>query len=179
MLQSTIWNKVLYGTKYYMLQSTKCYTVLNITKYYMCIPLNSMFLHGNSLWITCVIFSSKKVETLRLCSTSRNFLYRCLTKVYHDCNKLLWLQIPALMRSVWQKENMGGMIHFSKLIFLDRVHPKWGESYPLFSLILKGLGILRICSHIGGRWVYSLLFSLNFGGAIHFPTKIALFGGKQ
>ena len=74
MLQSTIWNKVLYETKYYMLQSTKCYTVLNITKYYMCIQFNSMFLHGNSLWITCVIFSSKKVEALRLCSTSRNFV---------------------------------------------------------------------------------------------------------
>ena len=48
-----------------LIQCTEYYKVIHVKKYLM-------FLHGILLWITHVIFISKKVETLRLCSTSSN-----------------------------------------------------------------------------------------------------------
>ena len=58
-----------------MLQSTKCYKVLYFTMYKILLHVTkcSMFLHGKLLRIKRFIFISKKVETLRLCSTSHNF----------------------------------------------------------------------------------------------------------
>ena len=85
MIQTTICYKVLNVTKYYILQSTKSSTkyriLLQVTKY-------SMFLHGKLLWITRFIFSSKKVETLRLCTTSRNFFLN-----HYSVEEFFWLDL--------------------------------------------------------------------------------------
>ena len=58
--------------------------MLYSTEYYKVLHVYSVFLHGNLLWITCVIFSSQKVETLRLCSTSRNFYFNFLNFVSQE-----------------------------------------------------------------------------------------------
>ena len=75
---------------------------------------------------------------------------------------------------------MGGHIHFSQFWGggFKQLSSNVGGVLSIFSLIWGGWVFFRIFSHIGGRCVYFLEFSLNLVGGQTFPLKNCLIWGE-